>query len=138
MNKYYQNNKEKVLAKQKVRYQENKEEILAQCKAYREKRKINNPEYGVANRELSWERQLKKHGWTRELYEEIAKEQEYKCAICNQPVENRRLDADHMHTIPPLPRGLLCNKHNQMIGLSGDDPALLRKAAEYIEKYNSD
>jgi len=138
MNTYYYNNKEKVLAKQKVRYQEKKEEILTQYKAYREKRKITNPEYQVSLKDIGWERQLKRHGWTRKLYEEKAKEQEYKCAVCGHPVKGRRLDADHEHVIPPKPRGLLCNKHNQMIGLSGDDPALLRKAADYVEKYNSE
>ena len=135
--KWYLANRDKILAKQKVRYEDNKVVILAQHKDYREKRKVDNPEYEVSKRRIAWERQLRKHGWTPEMYEEKSQEQEGKCAICRQPVEGRRLDADHEHTVPPVPRGLLCNKHNQMIGFSGDSIPILEAAIEYLKVYRS-
>ncbi len=54
------------------------------------------------------------------------------CAICKQPCGHySRLSLDHDH-ISGRVRGLLCNNCNRAIGMLGDDPARLVRAAEYL------
>src|SRR5262245_38575161 len=61
------------------------------------------------------------------------------CALCR--AVGRRLDIDHDHRCCPGERacgecfrGMLCRSCNVGLGLFQDDPALLRKAARYIEE----
>jgi hypothetical protein len=72
---------------------------------------------------------------SREEYDALLKEQNNLCAICGQPeARGEQLAIDHSH-VTGKNRGLLCEKHNMMLGLAGDSPELLRKAAEYLERY---
>jgi hypothetical protein len=58
------------------------------------------------------------------------------CVICGttEPGDNwhRGLHIDHCHATGRV-RGLLCQNCNQMLGKAHDDPAVLRKAAQYLE-----
>jgi hypothetical protein len=57
------------------------------------------------------------------------------CGICGKgPTPNRKLDKDHEHKGVGRPRGLLCWRHNRALEMFGDDPAVLRAAAEYLER----
>ena len=83
---------------------------------------------------------LNRIGWTAERFDRVLKDQEGKCAICPRlltigDVCNSMACADHEHVEPPVPRGLLCHSCNTAIGRLQDSPVLLRKAADYIEKY---
>ena len=80
-------------------------------------------------------RRLAAAGWTQESYDSKFEEQHGLCEICGKPEVNRALSADHEHVYPPVPRGLLCSSCNRALGYLKDSPALLRKAADYIEKY---
>jgi hypothetical protein len=53
------------------------------------------------------------------------------CPLCTQ---DTKLVADHCHTTG-LTRDPLCRKCNMMLGLAADDPALLRRAAQYLERH---
>ena len=66
-------------------------------------------------------------------YEELAKAQDNKCAICGTPPVKKRLDLDHCHETKKI-RGLLCNNCNRGLGHFKDNPALLSKAIEYLDK----
>ena len=58
------------------------------------------------------------------------------CAICGgqQTTKGKNeLSVDHCHTTGMV-RGLLCNKCNQALGLSDDEPGRLRMMADYIER----
>lgn len=56
------------------------------------------------------------------------------CAICKKPPKKKRLEVDHDHR-SGIVRGLLCWKCNHLLlPPSGDDPALMRAASEYLEK----
>lgn len=58
-----------------------------------------------------------------------------KCWICSKPCDLRgkaHICIDHCHKTKRV-RGLLCQTCNKSIGQFKDDPALLRRAAEYLE-----
>ena len=80
-------------------------------------------------------------GWTPELFSEVLKSQEEKCAVCKRPMRlfggagSTRACADHEHVYPPKPRGILCGGCNTGIGNLQDNPEFLRAAAAYIEKF---
>lgn len=83
---------------------------------------------------------LKTKGWTQETFDNVFKEQEGKCYICSRVLVIGIMGAnmacaDHVHSDPPRSRALLCNNCNAGIGVMQDNPALLRMAAEYIEKF---
>jgi hypothetical protein len=53
------------------------------------------------------------------------------CALCSKKIIGRDAHRDHSHVSGEW-RGLLCNNCNTGLGMFGDDPALLMKAAEYV------
>lgn len=56
------------------------------------------------------------------------------CELCGGPPTGRGgLHLDHCHATGKF-RGWLCSKHNTGLGLFQDDPVLLRRAAEYLER----
>jgi hypothetical protein len=94
----------------------------------------NNPE----QRRISSRRcQLKmQYGITPEQYDEMLIAQDGKCEICktDKPTGKWKVFAvDHCHKTGNI-RGLLCNECNRGMGLLRDDPELLIKAAEYLNK----
>jgi hypothetical protein len=83
---------------------------------------------------------LKKHfGITIQDYEKMSKAQDNKCGICNREESfgrkgvTYRLAVDHCHKTGKI-RGLLCNSCNKAIGSLRDDPEIIRKAADYVER----
>lgn len=87
--------------------------------------------------------QLKRHGLTVERYEHLLEAQGGRCAICgtDDPAPKSRFCVDHDHACCPgshscgaCVRGLLCDQCNRTTAFG--EPALLRRAADYIERYN--
>jgi hypothetical protein len=64
------------------------------------------------------------------------------CAVCGgeehavdyRTGKHRRLAVDHCHKTGEV-RALLCSKCNSALGNLRDDPALLRKAADYLDAH---
>jgi hypothetical protein len=85
---------------------------------------------------------LRKYGVTLEWLEAKLKTQGGACAICGHipPPDGiksaARLHVDHDHVTGDN-RGLLCNRCNPGVGYFQDDPDLLRKAADYIERHRT-
>lgn len=79
----------------------------------------------------------RKFNITTEDYNNMFVEQKGKCLICNkhQSELDKRLAIDHNHETGVV-RGLLCCKCNTGIGMLSDDIGIVRKAVEYLEKYN--
>jgi hypothetical protein len=76
-----------------------------------------------------------RYGITAEDYDRMMDEQGGACAICKAECRiGLRLAVDHDHDTGKV-RGLLCTHCNQAIGKLHDDPALIRKAADYLEKH---
>lgn len=78
---------------------------------------------------------------TREALQQLAKDQDYRCAICGYP-KGKSLDyrigninqlcIDHNHATNQV-RGLLCRGCNYAIGLLKEDPQRFVKAMVYLE-----
>lgn len=81
---------------------------------------------------------MRKFGITPDEYDAMLVRQNGGCAICGcRPDEQAAryttfLHVDHDHVTGRV-RGLLCAEHNLLLGRFNDDPALLRRAAEYLE-----
>lgn len=59
------------------------------------------------------------------------------CAICGGPPGKRSLNVDHDHVTGKV-RDLLCATCNTGIGGLKDDPILMRRAADYIDRHRRD
>jgi len=77
-----------------------------------------------------------KYGITEAQFEEEKIIQENRCFICDELPNWKRdtLVVDHCHETGKY-RALLCVKCNLMLGCSRDTPAILRKAADYLEQH---
>lgn len=81
---------------------------------------------------------------TVEQYLQMFEEQNFLCAICNQPETRKsrtagqlcRLAIDHNHTTG-IVRELLCHACNQVIGHSRENIEILTKAVKYLQKHNT-
>lgn len=85
---------------------------------------------------LRWWRVENVFGLSQAQYEAMLAVQNNGCAICGRGPEGSypgMLHVDHCHETG-LVRGLLCQVCNLSIGKFGHDPALLRRAAAYLEK----
>jgi hypothetical protein len=72
-------------------------------------------------------------GLTLAQYDYMLAAQGGVCAICKQKCTRHSvLSVDHCHTTGVV-RGLLCASCNFAIGFLGDDPAIMRNAADYVE-----
>ena len=70
------------------------------------------------------------YGISEDEYEQILKDQDFVCAICNEPSE-KTLAIDHDHNTGRI-RGLLCHRCNTGIGLFNDNPDTMDRAISYL------
>lgn len=74
-------------------------------------------------------------GITLDEYHDMFERQEGLCAICGEPQRrNRLLAVDHNHKTGEV-RALLCDSCNTALGYAKDNPIVIRRMADYIEKY---
>ena len=121
-------NKARTLSAQKV-YQKHLVEYRAKAKVKQAELRKDNPELKLQQKdsylELNYGISIAEYAWMNYL-------QDGKCAICKQPcMTGKALAVDHNHETGKV-RKLLCSKHNQGLGLYGDDPILLLEAANYL------
>jgi hypothetical protein len=77
----------------------------------------------------------RQYGITVEEYAWMTHAQNRGCALCGeQNPHGKDLAVDHCHVTGKV-RALLCDKHNQALGMVGDNPDLLDKLAAYIRRY---
>ena len=85
----------------------------------------------TCRRDYDWQY---RYGLSPEQYLEIYQQQEGKCKICGEELqEDEYLCIDHDKDTGEV-RGLLCKKCNLGLGHFKDNPENLRKAAEYLEE----
>lgn len=75
----------------------------------------------------------RKYGITAEDYNRMLAAQGCVCAICGKPEKGKRLAVDHCHATGRV-RGLLCMNCNRAIGHFQDDPDLMLRGAQYVQK----
>jgi hypothetical protein len=81
--------------------------------------------------------QLKaEYGLSLEAYNQLRREQGYRCAICNRHEDeinhnSQKLVVDHDHETGKV-RGLICHKCNAGLGAFKDSPELLESAKQYL------
>jgi hypothetical protein len=110
------------------KYDKDKQKYRSDCKSCRE---VVKKAWQKANPEARRKHSLKqKYGLSIEDYEKMLFEQGNCCYICN---DETKLVVDHCHKSEKV-RGLLCNHCNVMLGMARDNPALLRLAANYLER----
>ena len=87
-------------------------------------------------RSYNRERRLKlEFGLSWDDYDLLLICQDGRCAICGGKPRKYGLAVDHDHKTGEI-RGLLCSRCNhRMLGAANDDPARLRKAADYLEEF---
>ncbi len=87
------------------------------------------------DKRLTRERHLvRKYGVTLADYDAMLQAQDGKCAICLSPESAQFkgvFHVDHCHATGAV-RGLLCRGCNHMLGVVGDDPAVLQRAIAYL------
>lgn len=76
----------------------------------------------------------RKFGLTDEQAEWVAAA--HVCDLCGSDRGERKLVVDHCHATGSN-RGVLCSNCNVALGQFKDDPALMRRAADYIERGGS-
>jgi len=78
-----------------------------------------------------------KYGVTGPEYARMSAEQENKCYLCYRDCSSgRELAVDHDHTTGKV-RGLLCGTCNLTIGRMNEDTALLRRMADYLDRFSA-
>lgn len=79
----------------------------------------------------------RKYNLSLDEYQTKLENQKYCCSLCGKTQEEEKsaLCVDHDHTTGKV-RDLLCRVCNRALGLFKDDPQLLRKAADYLERHN--
>lgn len=100
-----------------------------------EKNRAANKNWRDANADRIRENNLRRMGFTTQLFTEMLDLQSHKCAVCSTDLKElptKKVHADHCHSTM-TPRGVLCHCCNAGLGLFKDNPDLLRAAADYLE-----
>lgn len=128
-------------AKRKAYYEKNGDKVRARIRAYQKA----NPEVqarSVAKRRANGKRRLadvrQRYGVSEEQYAEMMERAGGVCEICGRvpsEVSKKGACVDHCHDSSKV-RGILCAPCNSGIGSLQDDPAVLRKAIEYLETHS--
>lgn len=79
----------------------------------------------------------RKYGISAADYDKMLAAQGGGCALCGKKPEDQKryskyLHVDHCHKTGRV-RGLLCDRHNLLLGQWGDEIDLLQRAVEYLE-----
>lgn len=92
--------------------------------------------WGPLDKHLEYQKQrLSKYGVTLDWYNAQIERQGGRCAICQEvPTGERPWHVDHCHD-SGIVRELLCGPCNTGLGHMRDNPAVLRAAADYLERH---
>ena len=103
-------------------------------------RERNNSRYHNSDKKAAAKRSRKHslrilYGISPEQYEQMFKNQQGLCAICQQPEKNKSyLSIDHCHSSQEI-RSLLCGNCNSAIGLLQDSSKIIFSAASYLQSF---
>lgn len=138
--------KEEQAARYRAWAARNKEKCLANSRRSAAKKRAEDPEgvrekfraYCAANPDKVRKWALRPYGITPAEFDAIHAAQGGRCPVCLDPIpatgKGRHLD--HNHDTGVI-RGILCVLCNLGLGKFRDNPAALRRAAEYVETANT-
>ena len=95
---------------------------------------------GLCKNHYQW---FKLYGVHPKEYEDKLKEQNFVCAICEEPEtalfrnipgKVKKMSQDHNHKTGKM-RGLLCTRCNHFLGRVNEDVSLIQKMIDYLNKY---
>jgi hypothetical protein len=142
--KYREDNPEKLKERKKLWYKENRDRLAENKKEAYQKKMQEDPDYNkrryresATAKYRAYKASITRYGITVEVYEAMAKSQDYRCLICGAHIENmkgrngNRLNIDHDHQTGEI-RGLLCPQCNAGLGCFKDSKELLIRALEYM------
>lgn len=113
-------------------------EIRKGNQKYLAAQRAQKKKFYVDNREKMKEKdrmaRFRKYGITKEIYEDMLKEQGNCCAICTDSFGDSTPHIDHCHASGRV-RQLLCNRCNSGIGMLRDDVDILRSAIDYLTRH---
>jgi hypothetical protein len=102
----------------------------------REAQIASHRKWNKENKHIQKDRDLrKKFNIGLEDYKKMLEEHKGVCAICGGKGNGINLSVDHNHVTKKI-RGLLCCHCNFGIGYFKDNPELLRKAVDYLNKHD--
>lgn len=133
---WQKNNRDKLKKNSRTYYERNKEKVLAM-------QKLKNQKDPYKRYLTNLKSDLKKRGVTVDEYYTMLKKQKGLCAICKKQessspgkkskwTNTQRLSVDHCHKTKKV-RGLLCSNCNRGIGYLKDDIKILSKAISYLK-----
>jgi len=133
--------KTRLREQKKAWYQKNKEHQKAQTRAWAkknpERRREQHRRWREKHKEsLSLRVRERTFGLSPEAQFALLESQGNGCAICKVTLAlgiDKKAHLDHDHATGKV-RGWLCGTCNQGLGMMKDSPALLRAAAEYLER----
>lgn len=128
-NRWRARNRERLRKQARKRYAENPEYYREKARKWRQ----NNPRKRAKIRRKAT---LAQYDLTPEDFQTMLESQGGACALCGSDDPQHwsgRFQVDHDHDTGTV-RGLLCAPCNGGLGLLNDDPALLRKAIDYLTK----
>lgn len=129
--KWRKKNKEKILMLNKMWRRAHPEYIRRKNKIWASGHPI---QVGVIRRRYHLK---SNYGISMKTYDKMLKKQNGVCAICKQKNGKKvNLKVDHNHNTGQV-RDLLCDNCNFAIGHSKENPSILRKMAQYLEKHNN-
>lgn len=104
------------------------------CESAYRKRRTRKQRAAERDRKLQ-----RRYGITSADYTAMARAQRWRCAICARPPypAGSKLVVDHCHRTHQV-RGLLCHTCNAALGLMGDHPERLERAAQYLRETSTD
>jgi hypothetical protein len=110
------------------------EQIEARSEELRRRNKLTDERRADARRADALHR---KYGITIRDYQSMESSQGGRCAICDRGARStQKLHIDHCHDTGAV-RGLLCKQCNMGIGLLGDKPDRVARAAHYLRRAES-
>lgn len=109
-----------------AKYREkNREAIRARMNAWNRQNRTKRKHYALKEN----------YGISLEQYNEMLKQQNDCCKICNEHKDSfdRALAVDHCHITNKV-RGLLCKNCNMLLGKAKDKISILKSAIKYLEE----
>lgn len=105
------------------------------CRNKEHKRRYKLEHVRRSAQESSWRNQGIV-GMTVELYDQMLKDQNYRCTICQKTEKEnkKRLAVDHNHTTGKV-GALICDFCNNGLGRFNDDLDLMYNAVAYLERF---